>query len=425
MGACNSAANYETNDNGKPIRDTEGALLNNQEYLSIDQWSCDNVYQWLSTVDNGELKELANKFKNERIKGKVLDSVCDEQLKEMGANIGDRLQFKKARLTLFKDHNYHSPFIEQQQHQQQQTQSHISSRPPLPLHPSRASNESYPSVGNTSGQSNGARMNQNTSFNHSHGHNHNNHSHHHRQQSINTKSMNPPGCNPHQQPQQQQPQPSQHATFDVVASMPGGFPPQTSLQFGDSSQDKSQDLFQQDPTYAAIDINDLNVNGIVNGEEGDLNYMKNNLVNNLINNNVSNKSNKSNKSNSNSNNTNSMSQIIADTKDASDGDMGKCSTNQQAKIKYGPRGLIKNKNKTLSKPGLDRSGSVPVNGDMYPRPISNGSFTNLQNHKHPHSHSNPVYNNHSNPVKHNNHKYNNGYYNVCNSVLLLFAAYNL
>ena len=27
MGACSSSANYETNDNGKPIYDTDGALI--------------------------------------------------------------------------------------------------------------------------------------------------------------------------------------------------------------------------------------------------------------------------------------------------------------------------------------------------------------------------------------------------------------
>ena len=82
----------------------------------IDQWDADRVYQWLSTVENGELQQLAQKFRHERIKGKVLDSVTDSQLTEMGVKWGDKLLFNKVREVLFLKYNYHSTYIHHTPH---------------------------------------------------------------------------------------------------------------------------------------------------------------------------------------------------------------------------------------------------------------------------------------------------------------------
>ena len=284
----------------------------------------------------------------------------------MGAKIGDILAFKKAREVLFEDCGYPSSFI-----QQQETQTRVSIHPRPPLR-GRTSNDSYHSIGGGSGHSNRGMVGD-ISYNNHH----------------QTHPMGPPGYNPRPQQSSQSVPYSQHQQFP---SMPGCFP-QTSIVNNNSSQDKSQDLLPiTDPTYAAIDFRDLNVNG----GEGDttnanIQCMKPMAINN---NNVSNKSNSG-------SHTKSISPIIVDNKDSNDGDMGKCARNKQAKLKYGLRGIKKNRNNNQSKPGLDRSLSV---GDM-------GSNINLQIHKHSHSHSHP----HSNPVYNNthNHKYNIVHYNVC------------
>ena len=127
---CTSPANYKSSES-KPIPNTEdkNALLKQvliliiiyflcikytkisyvpkiQRHKDIDQWDADDVYKWLSTVENGDLRELAGKLRHERVKGKILDQLNDEIFKEINISIGDKLLFKQVRDELFHEYNY-------------------------------------------------------------------------------------------------------------------------------------------------------------------------------------------------------------------------------------------------------------------------------------------------------------------------------
>jgi len=67
----------------------------------IEKWTEREVFQWLSTVDEGELYELATKLKQNRIRGRVLRQVTDIELSAMNVPLGDRLHFTKVRSALF------------------------------------------------------------------------------------------------------------------------------------------------------------------------------------------------------------------------------------------------------------------------------------------------------------------------------------
>merc|ERR1712207_102821 len=46
----------------------------------IEKWDIDDVYEWLSQVHDGQLKELAQKFENARIRGRGLAKITNEHL---------------------------------------------------------------------------------------------------------------------------------------------------------------------------------------------------------------------------------------------------------------------------------------------------------------------------------------------------------
>merc|ERR1712130_859418 len=63
----------------------------NETTKPIEKWSVDDVYDWLSTVHDGDLKELAK--------------ITEDHLKNtFDASLGDQLQFDDARSQLFEEH---------------------------------------------------------------------------------------------------------------------------------------------------------------------------------------------------------------------------------------------------------------------------------------------------------------------------------
>merc|ERR1712154_46127 len=57
--------------------------------LIITAWLTDDVYKWLSSVDDGALHQLAIKFKKSRIRGRILDNVTEPLVIEMDVPVGD------------------------------------------------------------------------------------------------------------------------------------------------------------------------------------------------------------------------------------------------------------------------------------------------------------------------------------------------
>eukprot|EP01083_Nonionella_stella_P167484 563017_1 len=67
----------------------------------VEEWGVDDVYKWLSTIEDGALKELAEKFKKESVRGRVLVDIKDEHLTGMfGLALGDKLLFHTVRSEL-------------------------------------------------------------------------------------------------------------------------------------------------------------------------------------------------------------------------------------------------------------------------------------------------------------------------------------
>ena len=68
----------------------------------IEKWDIDDVYNWLSAVHDGQLKQLAEQFKSAKIRGRGLAKITEDHLKNLfDAGLGDRLQFEEARKELF------------------------------------------------------------------------------------------------------------------------------------------------------------------------------------------------------------------------------------------------------------------------------------------------------------------------------------
>mmetsp|Transcript_71587 Transcript_71587/g.64266 ORF Transcript_71587/g.64266 Transcript_71587/m.64266 type:complete len:598 (-) Transcript_71587:243-2036(-) len=363
MGTCTSAANYESSDNGKPFRDTEGGP-SKRECTNIEQWSANRVYQWLSTIENGDLQELAIKFRNERIKGKVLENVSDSQLKEMGVRMGDQLLFKQARKALFAKYNYHTTLIHS---------SHPISHPishPMQHQLPQTLKASHSNGSNVS--SHGNRSNANNS-----------------NEAINASPIySNPGGYPLPPPQQQQQVLTSNGRYQQQQSpgqyMPIGIPTTKLIHggFSGGSNDKSQEQlhtvteYTNDPydNYAAIDVKDLNL-----GEEGINNNNKMPIIHN-------NKSNSNSKSESKSKSLNKK-----DINNNDNGDHGKHPMNKGGVAK------LKHSSNIIKKPPLPiRSLSVPVEDykkqgqGAFHQQRPYGSNINLQQ-THPHSLSNPVY----------------------------------
>ncbi len=72
----------------------------------IDKWQINDVYEWLSRIDDGALKELAIQFRKHRIRGCILHNIQEVQLVEMNAPLGDRMLFNRRRIELFHQYNY-------------------------------------------------------------------------------------------------------------------------------------------------------------------------------------------------------------------------------------------------------------------------------------------------------------------------------
>lgn len=78
----------------------EEALLSQES--NIEKWDVDDVYNWLSTVYDGQLKELAEKFKNANIRGRALVKINENHLtNNFGIELEDQLQFEEVRKALF------------------------------------------------------------------------------------------------------------------------------------------------------------------------------------------------------------------------------------------------------------------------------------------------------------------------------------
>eukprot|EP01083_Nonionella_stella_P101614 288219_1 len=67
----------------------------------VEEWNVDDVYTWLSTVSDGDLTDLAGKFKAARIRGIILDTLRDEHLDEFDVKFGEKMEFNLVREDLF------------------------------------------------------------------------------------------------------------------------------------------------------------------------------------------------------------------------------------------------------------------------------------------------------------------------------------
>ena len=72
--------------------------------VPIEKWSADEVFLWLSSIDNGELLDLAKTLKKNRIRGRVLHEIHDRELDAMHVPLGDRIHFRQCRDELIRQH---------------------------------------------------------------------------------------------------------------------------------------------------------------------------------------------------------------------------------------------------------------------------------------------------------------------------------
>eukprot|EP01083_Nonionella_stella_P292509 994792_1 len=70
--------------------------------VHIDTWNADDVYGYLSTVNDGDLIDLAKLFREEEVRGRALANITDDDLLRMGVSLGNRLQFRGVREKLVK-----------------------------------------------------------------------------------------------------------------------------------------------------------------------------------------------------------------------------------------------------------------------------------------------------------------------------------
>eukprot|EP01083_Nonionella_stella_P314454 1132853_1 len=70
--------------------------------VHINKWNADDVYGYLSTINDGALVELAKLFKAEEVRGRVLFTITDDDLLKMGVSLGNRMEFRDVREELVK-----------------------------------------------------------------------------------------------------------------------------------------------------------------------------------------------------------------------------------------------------------------------------------------------------------------------------------
>eukprot|EP01084_Bolivina_argentea_P079035 143429_1 len=95
---CRSAKN-NLSSRQRPIHNTERSK-------PINNWDVNDVFEWLSRVDDGALEELARKFRTNKIRGSILHHMKEVQLVEMNVVLGDRILFEKRKIELFQKYNY-------------------------------------------------------------------------------------------------------------------------------------------------------------------------------------------------------------------------------------------------------------------------------------------------------------------------------
>eukprot|EP01084_Bolivina_argentea_P295195 508154_1 len=117
---CTSPKNNLSTED-RPVRNTERSNLITSS-KPIDKWDVDDVFEWLSRIDDGALYELAIKFKKNKIRGCILDNVKEVQLVEMDVALGDRMLFEKLKNELFRQYNYMPNNILMDQHSNQSNQ---------------------------------------------------------------------------------------------------------------------------------------------------------------------------------------------------------------------------------------------------------------------------------------------------------------
>ncbi len=80
----------------RPVRNTERSNLITSS-KPIDKWDVQDVFNWLSHIDDDALHELAVKFRKNKICGCILDNVKEVQLVEMDVALGDRMLFNQKK----------------------------------------------------------------------------------------------------------------------------------------------------------------------------------------------------------------------------------------------------------------------------------------------------------------------------------------
>ena len=96
-----------SNERKKKEMNTSNVVkMEGNEYTTrnVDEWDSEDVYKWLSSVDDGAFKQLALEFKNENIRGRTMKNITVPQLQSgFSLVLGDAMEFEDLREDLLRN----------------------------------------------------------------------------------------------------------------------------------------------------------------------------------------------------------------------------------------------------------------------------------------------------------------------------------